>query len=100
MTVQRDPDAAASDRRALRLAKLFDLRTFIGALFVIFGVVVTIEGLSAGAAEIAKAGGVRLSLWTGLSMLVVGGLFVAWLLVKPPEIETSRQDLSKPPDQE
>jgi hypothetical protein len=98
MTSQPSPDAVAADRRAHRLAKLFDLRTFIGALFLIFGVVVTIEGFTASAADIAKAAGVNLSLWTGVSMLVVGGIFVAWMLAKPPEFETKHQDLSRPPD--
>jgi xanthine/uracil/vitamin C permease (AzgA family) len=98
MTAQSGPDQPAADRRTQRLAKLFDLRTFIGALFLIFGVVVTVEGLNASAADIAKAAGVRLSLWTGLSMLVVGALFLTWMLLKPPETEVERQDLSKPPD--
>ena len=37
-----DPEEA----RTWRLAKLFDLRTFIGVLFVIFGVLVIIPGLA------------------------------------------------------
>jgi xanthine/uracil/vitamin C permease (AzgA family) len=89
-------DAAA--RKTQRLAKLFDLRTFIGALFLIFGVVVSIEGATASAADIAKAAGVNLSLWTGLAMLVVGIAFIGWMLAKPPEVETRHQDLSRPPD--
>jgi uncharacterized membrane protein YedE/YeeE len=97
MTAQSGPDSAAA-RRAHRLAKLFDLRTFIGALFLIFGLVVTVEGFNASAADIAKAAGVNLSLWTGLSMLVVGALFVTWMLVKPPQTEAEHQDLSRPPD--
>ena len=35
----------AEKRKAEQLAKLFDLRMFVGALFVIFGVMVTIAGL-------------------------------------------------------
>jgi amino acid transporter len=98
MTAESGADPAAADRQAHRLAKLFDLRTFIGALFVIFGVVVTIEGLTASAADIAKAAGVNLSLWTGISMLVIGGIFIGWMLAKPPKFETKHQDLSHPPE--
>jgi len=98
MTVESGADHSAAAQRAQRLAKLFDLRTFIGALFLIFGAVVTIEGMTASAADIAKATGVNLSLWTGLSMLVVGLVFIAWMLAKPPEIETKHQDLSRPPE--
>ena len=80
-----------------RLAKLFDLRSFIGALFVIFGVLVTIAGLAAGPATINKAAGINLGLWVGLIMLVMGVLFLAWVLLKPPapitaaEAEASRK---------
>ena len=90
---------SADDRRTLKLAKLFDLRTFIGALFVVFGVVVTIEGLLADQAEIDKAAGIRLSLWTGLVMLAVGIGFLAWMLAAPPEITTKSDDLSQAPDE-
>lgn len=94
-----DPASASPEqRRTLLLAKLFDLRTFIGALFLIFGVVVTIEGFVASPAAIAKAAGVNLSLWTGLSMLVVGAIFLVWMLTKPPEVELSHAELSRPPE--
>ena len=98
MTVEHPSPDSAEQRRTLRLAKLFDLRTFIGALFLIFGVVVTIEGLVASPAAIAKASGVNLSLWTGLAMIVTGVFFVGWMLLQPPEIDVTRADLSKPPD--
>jgi hypothetical protein len=87
-----------SERKALRLAKLFDLRTFIGALFLIFGVVVTIEGSTASKADIAKAGGVNLSLWTGPFMLAIGAIFVLWMLIRPPVQEVQHQDLSHAPE--
>jgi hypothetical protein len=90
-------DVPAPDPQALRLAKLFDLRTFIGALFLIFGVVVTLEGLVATEASIAKAGGINMSLWTGLSMLAVGVVFIVWMLARPPSLDVKRQDLSRAP---
>ena len=67
-----------------RLAKLFDLRTFIGALFVIFGILVTIPGIAASQATIAKAAGINLGLWVGVTMLVIGVFFLSWVLLKPP----------------
>ena len=72
------------EARNWRLAKLFDLRSFIGALFVIFGVLVTISGLVASQATINKAAGINLALWVGLIMLVMGVFFLAWVLLKPP----------------
>jgi hypothetical protein len=73
------------------IAKLLDLRTFTGVLFVIFGVVVTIVGLNATDTEIAKAGGINISLLIGLIMLGMGILFIVWLLVRPPEILHSHE---------
>jgi hypothetical protein len=67
-----------------RLAKLFDLRSFIGLLFVIFGILVTIPAVGASKAVIAKAAGINLGLWVGVIMLIIGLLFLAWVLLKPP----------------
>ena len=72
------------EARNWRLAKLFDLRSFIGSLFVIFGILVTIPGIGASKATIAKAAGINLGLWIGLIMLIMGLLFLAWVLLKPP----------------
>ena len=79
------------EARNWRLAKLFDLRSFIGALFVIFGVLVTIAGLAASPATINKAAGINLGLWVGLIMLVMGVIFLAWVLLKPPDPITAAE---------
>jgi xanthine/uracil/vitamin C permease (AzgA family) len=92
------PELTPEEARNWRLAKLFDLRTFIGALFVIFGVLVTIEGIGASQATIDKAAGINLALWEGLIMLVMGIFFLVWILLKPPppvtaaEAEASRKE--------
>jgi hypothetical protein len=91
------PAVVQPDARALRLAKLFDLRTFIGALFLIFGVVVTVEGVVASPASIAKAGGLNVSLWTGICMVLLGAVFVVWMLLRPPSLDVKREDLSRAP---
>jgi hypothetical protein len=90
-------DLTPEEARNWRLAKLFDLRSFIGALFLIFGVLVTIPGLNASQANIDKAAGLNLSLWVGLIMLGLGLFFTAWILIRPPkpitaaEAEAARQ---------
>jgi len=43
------------------LAKIFDLRMFIGSLFAAFGVIVTLRGATSGRADINKAAGINLS---------------------------------------
>jgi NADH:ubiquinone oxidoreductase subunit 6 (subunit J) len=77
-------DLTPEEARNWRLAKLFDLRSFIGALFVIFGVLVTIPGLNASQATLDKAAGLNLALWVGLIMLALGIFFVTWILLRPP----------------
>ena len=66
-------------------AILLDLRSVIGLLFVVYGLVLTILGIIGGTEEqLAKAGGLALNLWTGLAMLIAGILFYVWAFVKPP----------------
>ena len=64
-------------------ARLFDIRRIIGGLFVIYGVIVTIAGFTASDADIDKAEGVNINLWTGLGMLVLGLFFLLWLKLRP-----------------
>ncbi|MEU3251307.1 hypothetical protein [Streptomyces sp. NPDC006997] len=64
-------------------ARLFDIRRVIGVLFVLYGVIVTIAGIAASDADIDKAEGVNINLWTGLGMLLLGLFFLTWLKLRP-----------------
>jgi hypothetical protein len=65
-------------------SQLFDLRTVIAVLFGVYGIILTVMGLFfTGEAELAKAGGIDINLWSGLAMIVVGGLFVLWVRLRP-----------------
>ncbi|WP_075734670.1 hypothetical protein [Streptomyces acidiscabies] len=64
-------------------ARIFDLRRIIGGLFVLYGVIITITGITDGDAEIDKAQGININLWTGLGMLGLGVFFLVWLWVRP-----------------
>jgi hypothetical protein len=91
------PDLTPEEARNWRLAKLFDLRSFIGALMLIFGVLVIIPGFVAGKATIDKAAGINLALWVGVIMLVLAAFFLGWVILKPPppvtmaEMEAARK---------
>jgi hypothetical protein len=93
----RRPDLDPDEARSWRLAKLFDLRSFIGALMLIFGVLVIIPGFVAGKATIDKAAGINLALWVGALMLALAVFFLAWVILKPPppvtkaEMEAARK---------
>jgi hypothetical protein len=69
--------------RVERAANLFDLRRIIGGVFVVWGVLLTILGLTESDAEVAKAADVNINLFAGLGMLVVGLLFLLWAFTRP-----------------
>ena len=73
----------AGGGRAMQAANLFDLRRIIGGLFIGYGVLMTILGLTDSQAEIDKAAGVNINLWAGLGMLIFGILMIAWALLRP-----------------
>ena len=78
--------------QAARIANRFDIRRIIGGLFLVYGVTLTIVGI-VGSDEVKnKAAGINVNLWTGLAMLVVGGLMIFWALARPvmPEPEEIR----------
>ena len=87
---------AGTDSAPSAASALFDLRTVIAALFLVYGVVLTVMGFVSNSPEqLAKAGGIDINLWAGLVMIVVGGIFVAWALLRPlqpPEVASDADD--------
>jgi len=88
-----DEMLAQEDELAKRsaAARLFDVRRVIGLLFVAYGLIVGVIGLFDTAAEIEKAGGIRINLWMGLAMLVLGGLFLLWQRLNPTTAPTAEE---------
>jgi hypothetical protein len=55
---------------------LTDLRGITSLTMTLFGLLLLGEALfSTTAADLARTGGLRLNLWTGIALLVVGALF-------------------------
>jgi len=81
---RRRPDLTPEEAKNWRLAKLFDLRSFIGALMLIFGILVIIPGFIADQATIDKAAGINLALWVGGIMLALAAFFLTWVILSPP----------------
>ncbi|MER7662569.1 hypothetical protein [Streptomyces sp. NPDC096193] len=71
------------ERRSATAARLFDIRLIIGGLFTLYGIIVTIAGILASDADLKKAEGVNINLWTGLGMLALGLFFLIWLKLRP-----------------
>lgn len=76
---------------AIRDTRRFDLRRFLGGLFLVYGVLVTIMGIVNPAADRAPTGGIAINLWTGLGMLLAGIVFLVWDHFSPvPEADIVR----------
>ncbi|RDG33262.1 hypothetical protein [Streptomyces corynorhini] len=71
------------EAKSATAARLFDIRRIIGGLFVVYGVIVTIAGITASDADLEKAQGININLWTGLGMLALGLFFLVWLKLRP-----------------
>ena len=67
-------------------ARIFDLRSVLGGLFVAYGVIVLVMGLVDGEAAKAKAVGTNINLWAGVVMLVLGVLFLIWRKASPTRL--------------
>jgi hypothetical protein len=46
-------------------------------------VILTVYGIVDSQAQVDKAAGVRINLWTGLGMLVIGLAFLTWVKLRP-----------------
>jgi hypothetical protein len=78
-----ESEQAEEEARAQKAANLFDLRRIIGGLFMIYGVILTILGITDTQKEIDKAAGVNVNLYTGLAMIAVAILFLIWAFTRP-----------------
>jgi hypothetical protein len=82
---------------AVRSTRRFDLRRILGALFVVYGVIVLIVGLVdlGGDSETKMTGGIAINVWTGIGMLVLGGLFFLWDRLAPVPAEDIVRNLER-----
>jgi hypothetical protein len=93
-----ESEAAEVDHGAAR--NLFDLRTIIGGLFTLYGLMLTVIGIFDSQAEVQKAAGVRINLWTGLGMLALGLVFLAWVKLRPLTTEEIIEAQKEDPEEE
>jgi hypothetical protein len=93
-------EAEAAELEHGSARNLFDLRTIIGGLFTLYGVVLTVYGIFDSKADITKAAGVRINLWTGLSMLALGLAFLTWVKLRPLTNRDIAEAQQEDPEQE
>ncbi len=76
------PDTGAEAPQSAA-ARLFDLRSLIGGLFVLYGIMLTVAGFFTSPANLAKASHININLWMGIGMLVLGVFFLLWWRLRP-----------------
>jgi hypothetical protein len=85
-----------SGTKVAQAANLFDLRRIIGGVFLVWGVLLVILGVTESDAEIAKAAGVNINLLAGLGMLALAAVFLVWAFTRPLGEELREADEGDP----
>jgi hypothetical protein len=68
-------------------AGAFDVRSIIGGLLGLYGVILTVTGLwFTDAEEKAKVDGENLNLWVGIGLIVFAALFIGWVVLRPLKV--------------
>jgi hypothetical protein len=90
MATEAERPPELDEETARKAANRFDLRRIIGGVFIVYGVILTVVGIIGSDTVKNKAAGINVNLWTGLAMLAVGGMMVAWALMRPVEPSAPR----------
>ncbi|AKS34030.1 hypothetical protein [Mycolicibacterium goodii] len=95
-------DKVTDNTNAPHRFRLFDIRSIIGSLMAIYGVVLLIVGLAPGLLAEHEAGpadnrvdlyiGTDANWWVGLALLVVAAIFFAWTYLRPVAVATGDQE--------
>ncbi len=85
MATDAEAPPELDEETARKAANRFDIRRIIGGVFLVYGLILGVVGIIGSDAVKNKAAGVNVNLWTGLAMLVVGAMMVAWALLRPVE---------------
>jgi hypothetical protein len=85
MSERNGTDGNGTEAKPDTASTLFDLRTVIGLLFGVYGIILTILGIvDQDPQMLAKSGGIHMNLWSGIVMIVLAGVFFLWVRLRPP----------------
>ena len=90
-----DAASGSADAPQSAAAKLFDIRLLIGALFTLYGLMLTIAGFSTSDTDRQKSSGININLWLGIGMLVLGLLFLLWHRLTPLRVQSGTDELER-----
>jgi glucose uptake protein GlcU len=81
-----DSDSSEANTKVVS-AGAFDIRSIIGGLLGVYGLILIVTGLwFTEASDKAKADGENLNLMVGIGLLVFGALFIGWVILRPLKI--------------
>ena len=80
---------ATARRNRRKVARAMDIRTVIGELLGLYGIILTITGL-------VKGSGAHADLWSGVCLLVSGAAFLLWVRLRPIKVPEVAKETSKP----
>jgi len=84
------------DTTGKKTAGAFDVRSIIGLLLTVYGVILTAMGLFADT-DADKTGDINSNLYAGLGLLVVGGGFLLWARLRPIQVpDHVDRDMERP----
>jgi len=91
MSAQQSDSTGGATRRTR--AGVFDVRVLIGSLLGIYGVVLVVYGVAfTSDADLAKADGENLNLWTGIALVVASAVFIGWARLRPILVPVEPED--------
>jgi uncharacterized membrane protein len=79
----------------MKKTSLFDVRSIVGALLSLYGLILLLTSFATSDADKAKADGINANLWMGLLLLVVGVLMLVWAVTRPIVVDEEQLEADK-----
>jgi uncharacterized membrane protein len=96
MTENTRPTGGEEKSGRRHFAGWFDIRNVIGALLLIYGIVLILMGLFGTTdSELDRADGVNANLWSGLVITAVAAFFLIWARLRPIVVDEAQVERDK-----
>jgi hypothetical protein len=91
---EQDPkDTAAEGPVKVRSAGALDIRSIIGGLIGLYGLILVAAGLwFTDTADKKKADGENLNLMVGAGLIVCAAIFIGWVILRPLKVPVPAED--------
>ena len=79
----------------MKKVSLFDVRTIVGLLMTIYGVILVLVSFGTSDADKAKSDDINANLWVGLGLLAFGLGMLAWASIRPLVVDEEKLEADK-----